>query len=131
MKKQPTTKGRNLDQTDKGLGFDGLTAGGQGNKQQQIRNQHAGVQDPNKTFNMGRGPTVGNASPGDVGPKRPMAASVPAVPKQGSVRDSINRGPQVRNPSGTRPWDPKAGQNYKGNADAINVGRGPTKGTSQ
>jgi hypothetical protein len=28
----------------------------------------------------------------------------------------------------TRAFDPKAGQNYKGNADKINVGRGPTKG---
>jgi len=36
--------------------------------------------------------------------------------------------PQVRTPGGTRAWTPSAGQNYKGNADSINVGRGPTKG---
>ena len=36
--------------------------------------------------------------------------------------------PQVRTPGGTRSWDPKSGQNYKGNADKMNVGRGPTKG---
>jgi hypothetical protein len=35
---------------------------------------------------------------------------------------------QVRNPGGTRAFDPSSGQNYKGNADKINVGRGPTKG---
>ena len=31
-------------------------------------------------------------------------------------------------PGGTRDFMPKAGQNYKGNADKINCGRGPTKG---
>jgi hypothetical protein len=31
------------------------------------------------------------------------------------------KNPQVRNPSGTRAWDPKAGQNYNGNPDRINV----------
>ena len=36
--------------------------------------------------------------------------------------------PQVRTPGGTRAFDPSQGQNYKGNADKINVGRGPTKG---
>jgi len=133
MKKQPTTKGRNLDQTDKGLGFNGQDNGSsQSNKGRALRNQHAGVQDPNKTINVGRGATTGNTGKtANAGPKKAPTASVPAVPKQGSVRDNINRGAQVRNPGGTRPWDPKAGQNYRGNADSINVGRGPTRGTSQ
>ena len=96
-------------------------------------NMHAGKQDVNKKIDMGRGPTKGNdgschhsgfaaASCG------PITASVPAVPAQGSTRDSINRGAQVRTPGGTRSFDPKAGQNYSGNADKINMGRGPTKG---
>jgi hypothetical protein len=41
--------------------------------------------------------------------------------------------PQVRESGGgrfpgTRTWMPGEGQNYKGNADKINMGRGPTKG---
>jgi hypothetical protein len=42
--------------------------------------------------------------------------------------DYINGGAQVRTPGGTRKFEPKAGQNYSGNADSINMGRGPTKG---
>jgi hypothetical protein len=53
---------------------------------------------------------------------------VPALPAQGSTRDSINRGAQVRTPGGTRKFEPSATQNYSGNPDKINVGRGPTKG---
>jgi hypothetical protein len=89
-------------------------------------NQHG---NPNALINKGRGPTVGNESDDDS--TYPDAARVPALPKQGSVRDSINRGPQVRTPGGTRAWDPSAGQNYKGNADKMNVGRGPTKGNQR
>ena len=132
MKKQPTTTGRSIDQTDNGLGFDGLLVpGGQGNKQQQSRNQHAGVQDPNKTINVGRGATVGNTGrTANEGPKKPMARPVKDT---GAARKSLaagtfNAGPQQRNPSGTRPFEPKAGQNYKGDADSINEGRGPTTG---
>ena len=90
-------------------------------------NQHGGAAEGN----FGRGPTVGNKSDLDTGPKHPMASSVPALPAQGSVRDNINRGAQVRTPGGTRPFDPKDGQNYSGNADKINMGRGPTKGNKQ
>ena len=88
-------------------------------------NQHTGYMNDGRLVNKGRGPTVA----GHTGHKTPgSAGSVPAVPKQGSVRDNINRGPQVRTPGGTRTWDPKCEQNYKGNADKINMGRGPTKG---
>ena len=84
---------------------------------------------PDALINKGRGPTVGNHSDDDS--TYPDAARVPALPKQGSIRDNINRGPQVRTPGGTRAWDPKCEQNYRGNADMINVGRGPTKGNQR
>jgi hypothetical protein len=45
------------------------------------------------------------------------------------VRGSSN--PQKRqavSDGATRAFDPSATQNYKGNPDKINVGRGPTKG---
>jgi hypothetical protein len=95
------------------------------------KNQWSGHSNDGREVNFGRGPTVGNKGCESEGPKRPMAAGVPSLPAQGSVRDNINRGAQVRTPGGTRAFDPKAGQNYKGNADKINVGRGPTKGNQQ
>jgi len=93
-------------------------------------NQHMKT-NPDAMINKGRGPTVGNKS--DDSCMYPDARVVPTLPKQGSVRDNINRGHQVRESGGgrfpgTRAWDPKATQNYKGNADKINMGRGPTKG---
>jgi len=82
-------------------------------------------------IDKGRGPTRGNMGCGDVGPARPPASAVPALPAQGSTRDSINRGSQVRTPGGTRSWMPSGTQNYKGNPDMINSGRGPTRGNAQ
>ena len=66
----------------------------------------------------------------NAGPKRPDVDGVPASIKIKSP-DYINGGHQVRTPGGTRPFDPKMGQNYSGNADRINMGRGPTKGNKQ
>jgi hypothetical protein len=90
-------------------------------------NQHGGAAEGN----FGRGPTVGNKGCDVEGPAKPPVSGVPGLPKQGSVRDSINRGSQVRTPGGTRAFDPSATQNYRGNPDKINSGRGPTKGNSQ
>jgi hypothetical protein len=99
-------------------------------------NKHTGHSNDGRLVNMGRGPTKGNDGKcGHSGFEHsglmPDTSGVPAVPKQGSTRDSINRGAQVRTPGGTRAFDPKAGQNYSGNADKINFGRGPTKGNNQ
>jgi hypothetical protein len=54
-----------------------------------------------------------------------MTAATPKLPAQGSVRDNINRGSQVRNPGGTvMPKRPS-------NPDSIRVGQsgGPGYGT--
>jgi hypothetical protein len=115
---------------DENLASDGM-ANGSSQRAQASRfayNQHAGRQDPNRTFDMGRGPTTGNK--GDLAGRSctPPTSAVPGLPAQGSVRDNINRGAQVRNPGGTRPFEPSATQNYRGNPDSINMGRGPTKG---
>jgi hypothetical protein len=90
-------------------------------------NQHGG----DAQGNFGRGPTKGNMGCGDVGPARPPAQAVPTLPAQGSIRDNINRGPQVRTPGGTRNFMPSATENYKGDYNSINMGRGPTKGNAQ
>jgi len=81
-------------------------------------------------IDKGRGPTRGNMGCGDVGPARPPAAAVPSSIKIKNP-DYINGGAQVRTPGGTRAFDPSATQNYRGNPDRINSGRGPTKGNSQ
>lgn len=56
--------------------------------------------------NFGRGPTT-------------AGQTTSKVPNTTAASGKINGG---------RSWDPKAGQNYKGNPDMINTGRGPTKG---
>ena len=76
---------------------------------------------PDALINKGRGPTVGNKS----SKSTPGTDSMPA---HNPGKDMFTGTKQVREPGGTRSWAPSAGQNYKGNADKINVGRGPTKG---
>jgi hypothetical protein len=132
--KRTTGVGRNLDQTDRGLGFNGQDNGSSqpARAQDYAGNQQAGKTDPNKTFNMGRGPTVGNRGCGDEGPATPPTTmSVPNYRAVMGANDSLNFGSQVRTPGGTRSFEPSATQNYKGNIDSMNVGRGPTRGNSQ
>ena len=85
------------------------------------KNQWSGHSNDGREVNFGRGPTVGNKS----SKSTPGTDSMPA---HNPGREYINGGAQVRTPGGTRAWAPSAGQNYKGNADKINAGRGPTKG---
>jgi len=88
---------------------------------------------PDALINKGRGPTVGNKSDDDR--TYPDAAVVPKLtPGKDMFKGSDN--PQVRTSGGgrfpgTRAWMPSAGQNYDGNADKMNVGRGPTKGNQR
>ena len=88
-------------------------------------NQHTKT-DSDALINKGRGPTVGNRS--DKDSTYPSARSLPAV---NPGKDMFKGAPQVRTPGGTRAFEPSATKNYKGNADSINVGRGPTKGNQQ
>jgi hypothetical protein len=61
--------------------------------------------------NYGRGPTVGNND------RDNNLKTVDTVTNPTAKSGKINGG---------RSWAPSAGQNYKGNPDKINVGRGPT-----
>jgi hypothetical protein len=88
-------------------------------------NQHGGSAEGN----FGRGALKGNTNPTGVGPRQAPTSGVPSTSLPNP--DGINCGAQVRTPGGTRPWDPRSGQNYRGNADEINLGRGPTKGNAQ
>lgn len=87
-------------------------------------NQHAGVQDPNKTFNMGRGATVGNTNRLTAGPDKLDTSGVPNYQAAMGPNDSLNFGSQVRTPGGTKAM-PDCGR------VTFDMGRGPTKGNSQ
>ena len=115
-------------QSDHNMNFDGMEAIAPKHSTKFKSNQYAGVQNPNKTTNVGRGPTKGNHGTQADSSCVPPTSAVPGLPAQGSVRDNINRGAQVRTPGGTRKFEPSATQNYSGNSDRINMGRGPTKG---
>jgi len=133
--KSVTRTRTSLDQKDRGLGFDGNDVTEQRAAPSKFAyNQHSGKQDPNKTFNVGRGPVTGNDGTAKAGPKQPPTTrSVPNA-KAGAASmfaGTYSGAAQVRTPGGTRPFEPSAGQNYKGTADMINVGRGPTKGNAQ
>ena len=93
-------------------------------------NQHGGAAEGN--FGRAAANLRGNTgATANAGVKQPPASAVPSLPAQGSVRDTINRGAQVRTPGGTRPFAPSATENYRGDYNRINFGRGPTKGNSQ
>jgi len=112
-------------QSDMNLNFDGMAGNGVNRGANKFAgNQHSGIQNPNKLFDCKRGPTVGNKSDDDS--TYPDAAVVPKLPAQGSVRDNINRGAQVRESGGGR--FPGTTAMPKTGKDMFNFGRGPTKG---
>ena len=99
-------------QSDKGLQFDGVGAGSPKGSNRFAGNHWSGHSNDGRTVNKGRGPTVGNdgvchpvknasGNPTKDAYRRPPTSATPAVPKQGSVRDSINRGSQNRGVGGT------------------------------
>ena len=112
----------------KGLTFDGFGSEGysrQSNKY--AKNQWSGHSNDGRLVNMGRGPTKGNQDHAakKVGPPATKDAyrGVPMCHDPGvhPGKEMFTGRSQVRNPGGTRAWDPQKGQNYKGNADRINI----------
>jgi hypothetical protein len=108
----------------------GLTFNGQGgdgysrnNSKSILVNQHTGYMNDGRLVNKGRGPTVGNKS----SKKTPGTDTMPSL-QTGKDMFMGSSNPQVRTPGGTRSWEPKCEQNYKGDINKMNVGRGPTKG---
>jgi hypothetical protein len=91
-------------------------------------NQHAKT-NSDAMINKGRGPTKGNQDHRVTGGPSATKDAYRAAPHTSGASgreypkniDSMNYGKQERTPGGTRAWDPKAGQNYNGNADSINV----------
>jgi|TARA_R110000868_G_scaffold106496_1_gene292020 hypothetical protein len=112
-------------QSDMNLNFDGMEKMSPKHSSKYMTNHYSGTMNDGALINKGRGPTVGNKSDDDS--TYPDAAR---VPKSGKGKDMFmgSANPQVRTPGGTRAWEPKGTQNYVGDADRINKGRGPTKG---
>jgi hypothetical protein len=116
-------------QNDRNLDFDGMAGDGVNRGANKFSgNKYSGVQNPNKLFNEGTGPRVGNQDHRTSGgPSATKDAYRPAptasVPADGCGKDMFygSANPQMRNPSGTRAFAPSAGQNYNGNPDRINV----------
>jgi hypothetical protein len=116
-------------QMDQGLGFDGAGRESTGSVRGGLHvNKWSGHMNDGRLVNKGRGPTVGNNgmcdTPKNLGASvtkdahsRAPVSSVPALPKQGSVRDSINRGAQVRGSGQTQVKKPS-------NPDSIRIGQG-------
>tara|TARA_R110002126_G_scaffold75309_9_gene187855 strand:+ start:336 stop:779 length:444 start_codon:yes stop_codon:yes gene_type:complete len=115
---------------DQGLGFDGAGRESTGSVRGSVHtNRFTGYMNDGRLVNKGRGPTVGNhgcentARPGastsvTKDPYQcPPVSAVPKLPAQGSVRDNINRGSQVRGSGMTQVKKPS-------NADSIRVGQG-------
>jgi len=86
-------KANSKTQSDMNLDFDGMKGDGVNRGANKFAgNQHAGVQNPNKTITGSRGPTVGNKSDDDR--SYPDAAVVPKfTPGKGMYPGSAN--PQV------------------------------------
>ena len=116
-------------QTDTNMDFDGMARVGQTYLSKYHTNAWSGHANDGRLVNKGRGPTVGNQCYEGVGGpsvtkdkgQYPPVASVPSVPRQGSVRDAINRGSQYRGQGGTAVKKPS-------NPDSIRVGQ--TGGTA-
>jgi len=116
-------------QMDQGLGFDGAGRESTGSVRGGLHvNKWSGHMNDGRTVNKGRGPTVGNNgdcdTPKNLGAsvtkdadRRPPTSATPPLPKQGSVRDNINRGAQVRGSGMTAVKKPA-------NPDSIRVGQG-------
>jgi hypothetical protein len=121
-------KANSKTQSDQGLAFAGASQESTGRVRGGLHvNKWSGHMNDGRTVNKGRGPTVGNNgmcdTPRNLGAsvtkdahRRPPVSSVPSLPAQGSVRDNINRGSQVRGSGMTTVKKPA-------NADSIRIGQ--------
>ena len=116
-------------QSDTNMNFDGMESMKVSRSAKYMTNQWSGhmndgrlvqkAQAPNRTGNDGSCDMPKNLSRSVTKDNsRPVTSPMPKLPAQGSVRDNINRGHQVRNPGGTRMAKSPA------NPDKIRIGQG-------
>jgi hypothetical protein len=137
-------------QSDRNMNFDGMESMSPSRSSKHMTNQWSGhmndgrlvqkAQAPNRTGNDGSCDVPRNLAGSVTGDsnRRPMTAATPKLPAQGSIRDSINRGSQVRNPGGTvmpkRPSNPdsiRVGQSGGPGYGAVSKGTKPTTAAGQ
>lgn len=126
-------------QSDTNMDFDGMQSMKVSRSTKYAHNMWSGhsndgrlvqkAQAPNRTGNDGSCHTPGNVGASvtrDTARQAPTS-STPKVPAQGSIRDNINRGSQVRNPGGTKMVSKPT------NPDKIRMGQsgGPGYGQTQ
>ena len=107
-------------QRDKGMGFNGQdnTAQKPSNNGAYAGNQHSGFKNPDMIQERQMPNRKGNYA--DQKDRTRVPHCVAGNPMTGfRDADSINLGRGPTNAGSTRPWDPKAGQNYRGNPDSI------------
>ena len=137
--KSVTRSRTNPDQMgDRDLRSDGMANGSsQGPTRNRFEGNHyTGHCNEGTPINMGRPAanlTGNTGKTANEGPKQPPASRVPAFEAaRKKLHDGrFNAGAQTRTPGGTRPFEPIAEGNYRGNSDRISEGRGPTKGNKQ
>jgi hypothetical protein len=106
---------------DKGLGFNGQDNGSsQRAKAVSIQvNQHTGRMNDDTGFGQTQMPN----RKGNIANQSDRTRTAPSTANRGMTKfsnpDSINMGAGPRNAGSTRPWDPSAGQNYRGNPSMI------------
>ena len=123
-------------QSDRGLEFDGVGQGPARGSTKYKHNHWSGHSNDGRLVNypgQQRDGAMASQPRKDQGPsvtkdrfrEAPYRAGSGARPAN---PDAINVGGQVRNPGGTRSWEPRAGQNYRGNPDSIRVGQSGGEG---
>jgi len=119
-------------QSDRGLQFDGIGQGPAKGSTKYKHNHWSGHSNDGRLVNypgQQRNGAVASQPKKGTGPSVTKdayrQAPYDALPSSTKIKnpDYINGGAQVRNPGGTRAWDPKKGQNYSGNPDRIRVGQ--------
>ena len=97
-------------------------------------NQHTGRANSGELQNYGRPAAnlMGNMGRDlNEGAKRPPVSRVPDFERHLGSSDSLNFGSQERNPGGVRAYEVRGQDNFQGDSDSINMGRGPTRGNAQ
>jgi hypothetical protein len=117
-------------QSDRNMNFDGMESMSPGRSSKHMTNQWSGHMNDGRLVQKAQAPNrVGNDGSCDVprnlarsvtgdSNRRPMTSATPKLPAQGSIRDNINRGAQVRTPGGTKTM-PTCGRDTCGHGCSI------------
>lgn len=115
-------------QTDTGLGYNGMSNGSsqKASACKVLVNQHTGYMNDGRDVNFGMKASArtGNGAGKTAGATAPKSAGMGT---KFSNPDSINVGAGPRNAGSTRDFAPRAGQNFNGNPDKIQMTQMPNR----